>query len=356
MVYQETSVLVTGAGGSLGHEIIKALRLANSYRVVGVDVTGWGLFGVNEAYTVPPASDPSYIDILLGVCDQHQIQVLIPGSDLELRTVSENREGLIGAGVLPLINTPDVIRLGMDKSATMDFLRDNGFMLPLSLVVRTEGDVPNNFPLPAIVKPSTGSGGSNNVFVVQDRDELAFACRYLVRQGRAALLQEYVGTPDDEYTVGVSHTLDGKLVGSIVLRRHILNGLSNRIRVPNRTGRQEFSPVLAVSSGISQGVIDDFPEVRCMCEAIAEALGSGGPLNIQCRFVDGELYPFEINPRFSGTTHIRAMVGFNEPDILIRHHLLGEAVPDTINYKFGHIVRGLVERIMTGPGYYDKEM
>ena len=34
---------------------------------------------------------------------------------------------------------------------------------------------------------------------------------------------------------------------------------------------------------------------------------------------------FEINPRFSGTTSLRAMVGYNEPDVLIRHHVLGEA-------------------------------
>jgi carbamoyl-phosphate synthase large subunit len=195
-----------------------------------------------------------------------------------------------------------------------------------------------------VVKPSIGGGGSNNTFLVQEVDELKFASLYLIRQGKTALIQEYVGTPEDEYTVGVLSTLSGKLVGSIALHRYILSGLSNRIRLSNRTGRKELSPLLVISSGISQGVIADFPEVRNACEKIAEKLCSQGPINIQCRFVDGNLYPFEMNPRFSGTTHIRALMGFNEPDLLIRHHLLGEPLPDLVTYQFGPVLRGLSER------------
>jgi carbamoyl-phosphate synthase large subunit len=214
------------------------------------------------------------------------------------------------------------------------------------LLVHTEKEIPQEFPLPAVIKPAVGGGGSNNTFIVQDKDELEFACLYLVRQGKVVLLQEYVGTPDDEYTVGVLSTLEGEPIGSLALHRHILTGLSNRIKIPNRTGREELSPVLAISSGVSQGVIDDFPEVRQECEAIAKALNSKGPINIQCRFVRGKLYPFEINPRFSGTSYMRALVGFNEPDLLIRHHLLGEKISVPVNYKFGQVVRGLVERAL----------
>jgi carbamoyl-phosphate synthase large subunit len=32
----------------------------------------------------------------------------------------------------------------------------------------------------------------------------------------------------------------------------------------------------------------------------------------------------EVHPRFSGTASIRAEVGFNEPDVLIRNYLFGE--------------------------------
>lgn len=343
-------VLVTGVGGGgHGHEIVKALRLAGRYHLIAVDMveSSFGLFDVDEAYTVPPASDSHYMDILLDICQERQAKVLIHGSEPELKVISRNRDRLLKADVLPLINSYEVIERCMDKWATMAFLREQGFDFPNSGLARTEREIPRDFPLPAVIKPAIGGGGSNNTFVVQDVDELEFACRYLVRQGKVVLVQEYVGTPEDEYTVGVLSTLDGELVGSIALRRYLLSGLSNRIQIPNRTGRRDLSSTLAISSGISQGTIDEYSQVRMVCEKIAKTLHSKGPLNIQCRFVDGKLYPFEINPRFSGTTYIRALMGFNEPDMLIRHHILGEVLPSPVGYKFGKVMRGLVERCVT---------
>ena len=344
---EKIPILITGVGGGgHGHELVKALHLADRYYLIGVDMSpaSFGFSDVDEAYVVPPASNPTYLDTLLNICRQKNIQVLLHGSEPELKVLSQCREQIQRAGILPLFNTQEVIDIGMNKFATMKFLTDHGFTMPNSLMIQHEADIPSDFPLPAVVKPAVGGGGSNNTFVVQEFNELTFACQYVLKQGQIVLLQEYVGTPDDEYTVGVLHTLDGVLVDSIAVRRHIMSGLSNRIKVPNRTGREELSPILAISSGISQGIVDEFSEVRQACEAIAAAIGSKGPINIQCRFVSGVLYPFEINPRFSGTSFIRAMLGFNEPDLLIRHHLLGERLPEKIQYKFGQVVRGLAER------------
>jgi carbamoyl-phosphate synthase large subunit len=347
MTASGVTVLVTGVGGGgLGHEVVKSLRLAGGYRLIGADTVAdsFGFADVDEAYVLPPASAPDYVDVLIDLGSNRGARVVIPGSEAELRVISRHRDRFADADLLPLINSADVIDIGLDKSRTMAFLDDHGFARPRSILVRAAGDVPADFVLPAIVKPAIGGGGSSDTFVVQERDELDFVCAYLLRQGRAVLLQEYVGTPSDEYTVGVVHSLDGAFVGSIAIRRHILGGMSNRIKAPNRTGRSELGSVLAVSSGISQGVIDDFPDVRRGCEAIANALGSRGPLNIQCRFAGGVLYPFEINPRFSGTTYLRAIAGYNEPDVLIRHHVLGEPFPSPVRYAFGAVIRGLTER------------
>jgi carbamoyl-phosphate synthase large subunit len=59
---------------------------------------------------------------------------------------------------------------------------------------------------------------------------------------------------------------------------------------------------------------------------------------------------FEINPRFSGTTSIRAMVGYNEPDVLIRRHLLGEDVETRFPYGRGLVLRSLTETLIPGGG------
>lgn len=345
---ERISVLVTGVGGGgHGHEVAKALKLAGHYRIVGVDMspTSFGLFDLDAAFIVPGASEPDYMDNLLAICRDERIDVLIHGSEPELKIISAHREAFRLAGVLPLINAADVIALCMDKWSTVQALEAAGLPVPRSALVEREEDI-SDFPLPAVVKPSTGGGGSANTFLAQDRAELVDGCRTLVQQGKAAIVQEYVGTPTDEYTVGVLSTLDGTLIDSLALNREIMSGLSNRIKAPNRTDRADLGPILAISSGVSQGQVREFPEVRGGCEEIASALGSQGPMNVQCRFVDGVLYPFEVNPRFSGTTYIRALMGFNEPDLLIRHHVLGEQLAERVEYRFGHVVRALVERVV----------
>lgn len=342
-------VLITGVGGGgHGHEIAKALLLADRYRVVGLDMspTSFGLFDLESAFLIPPSSDPAYIETLVEICREQAIDVLIHGSEPELNAISAHREVFQAEGVLPLINTREVIDLCMDKWATVEALRKADLPVPVSALVEPEDGIPEDFPLPAVIKPSVGGGGSNNTFLAQDRAEFVDACRTIMQQGKAAIVQEYVGTPRDEFTVGVLSTLDGDLVGSFALNREIMSGLSNRVKVANRTRRDDLGPVLAISSGVSQGYVREFPDVREACERIAVALGSKGPLNVQCRFVNGVLYPFEVNPRFSGTTYIRAMMGFNEPDLLIRHHLLGAPMPNPVEYRYGHVVRALVERVV----------
>jgi len=137
--------------------------------------------------------------------------------------------------------------------------------------------------------------------------------------------------------------MDGQYINSIAVKRMLTGQLSIRTSVANTTGRRELGPRLVISSGISQGEIDRFPEVAETCQAIAKAIGAKGPVNIQCRVVNRVVQVFEINPRFSGTTSLRAMVGYNEPDVLVRKHLLHETVPVGFPYGKGLILRNLTE-------------
>jgi carbamoyl-phosphate synthase large subunit len=199
---------------------------------------------------------------------------------------------------------------------------------------------------PAVLKPSVGSGGSANTFLAQNQDDLLCFGRHLLSIYSEFVIQEYIGTTDSEYTVGVLVSMDGELLNSIAVKRSILSSLSNRLKVQNRTQNKKLGNILALSSGISQGEIGRFPEVTQCCEEIATALGARGPLNIQCRWIEGKVYVFEINPRFSGTTSLRAMVGYNEPDILIRKHICHEHIQPHFRYGSGVILRGLSEALL----------
>ena len=221
-----------------------------------------------------------------------------------------------------------------DKAATFTRLAEHGVPIPRTTVVTEAADL-DLIGFPCIVKPATGSGGSAAVFIAADTDEAMVYAEFIRRTGRAPVAQEYVDDAEGEFTIGVLSLPDGQVAGSIALRR----ALDAKLSVAYR-GRG-----CVVSSGYSQGYIDAFPELCRQAEHIAALIGSRGPINIQGRVRGGVLLPFEINPRFSASTYLRALAGFNEIDLLIRHAATGER-PARSAVKPGWYLRSLTENFV----------
>jgi len=338
-------ILIAGAGGGgYGVEIMKSLRLSSvPYFIIGCDMSenGFGLFSADKGYVIPPASSPNYLKVLLKICVKEHIQVLIPGSDHDLRRISENRFLFSKKGIFIPINNQEVIDIGLNKMSTIEFLKINGFNALRTIGIDTLDQISGFDSFPVIIKPLIG-GGSADTFIAQDRSELQFFCQYLLKNGQKPVVQEYIGNPDNEYTIGILSDQDGKIMSATGFRRYILSGLSNRLRLRSHRKRE----TLAVSSGISQGEVISDPHIIGQCKKVAQAIGSRGPINIQCRVVKGQVYIFEINPRFSGTTYMRALTGINEPDLLIRKYVLNERIPKVLKSKHGRVLRGLIEQFI----------
>ena len=337
------NVLVTGvSGGGVGRQCIKALRLGkHKYQIITCDTNPLSLGlhhpSCDKNYLVPSSLEKSYISTLLAISVKEKIQVIIPGSEAELLVISQNKQVFINNNILVLANTKSVIETCLNKKLTIQTLHRLGFKTPKSYIPKNYKDTRKNIHFPVVVKPFTCSGGSRGVFLAQNQKELKFFIEYLSKQGSKVIVQEYVGDANNEYTVGVLHSLKGQLLGSFALKRIVKGALS--IKSENRDyNNPNISYV--ISTGISQGEANDFPDIRKQCEKIAKALNSKGPLNIQCRIVNNEIYVFEINPRFSGTSSMRALCGFNEPETLIDLHILGKK-PKVMNYKSGFILRDL---------------
>ena len=342
-------VMVTGVGGGgNGEQLVKALRMSDkNYWLIGADITpvSKGLFQVDSKRILPPASDPGYIEALLKVCREEGVQALFTGSEPELKKVSAVQDEIRAEGIFLPMNPQHVIETCMDKSKTMAFLDAHGFAHPFSVTIRSEADFEKVTKFPVVIKPSIGGGGSANAYIAQDAEELRLFGAWMLHIYSEFIVQEYVGNAECEYTVGVLSDMEGNLINSIAVKKNIMTALSNRLKIRSRyTGE-----MLVLSNGISQGQIGRFPEVTGQCEAIAQALGARSAVNIQLRFADGKCYVFEINPRYSGTSSFRAMVGYNEPDIMIRKYLLEETIEPHFAYKEGIIMRGLDETFMELP-------
>ncbi|MBL1269219.1 MAG: ATP-grasp domain-containing protein [Halomonas sp.] len=330
---QKLKVMLAGIGGaSLGTELLKCLTLAGRYEVFGCDVspTAYGLYEPAFSRTFLVQRD-DYVNSVIDSCLQVGARWLVPGGEQPMVLLGAASNQLADAGITLVGNLPEVIATFSDKGKTFELLSRLGFTVPLTVEVRAAADLAE-VGMPCIVKPATGSGGSAMVFFAIDVEEAMTYTEYIRRAGGVPLAQEYIDLDEGEFTVGVLTLPDGRLVSSIALRRSLDAKLS--ILTHGRGG--------LISSGYSQGYIGDFPTIRARAEAIALAVGSRGAINIQGRVRNGELIPFEINPRLSASTYLRALAGFNEVDILLQYSANG-CEPQLTEIREGWYLRSLTE-------------
>lgn len=317
----KTKVLVTGVGGrSVGAGILHALKRADDdvrlrWEIVATDAEpfSWGLYLADHAALVPRADAPKYLDRIHRLVAAHGIAAILPGTEAETALLSAHRNDL----PVPVIaNRASLMPLMLDKAESEAKLREIGLNFIPSFPWDQRDAAVSKFGFPLFVKPTRGTGGSRGVHLVLDLAELDALGPHIQPESRS-IVQPYIGDGDSEYTVGVLSDKSGKVIDSIVIRRKLV-GMS--LLDQRRYGER----VATVSTGISQGYVVRHPEIQSFSEDLATRLDSRGPLNLQLRVHDGEFYVFEIHPRFSGTTPIRASAGFNEPDVLLRNYLYDE--------------------------------
>lgn len=300
-----TTALVTGAGALLGQGILRALRLAGrALRIVSADpdARAPGHWLGDLAVTVPPANDPAYLSRIEQVIERERVDVLLVGTDVELRALAAARSRLEREhGVHVLVSPPETISIADDKLLTATFLAAHGFPAPRSAPA-SDGDAVRRLAdeagLPLFVKPRQGAR-SVGTRVIETPSALVRACV----EEPSLVVQELLPGGDGEYTAGAL-VFGGACRAVVVLRRDLKDG--NTFRAYRDASCARFDPFVA---------------------RIAEATGTYGPCNLQFRLRGGEPVVFEINARFSGTTPVRALFGFNEVGAVLDYLIDGTPVP-----------------------------
>lgn len=292
-----------GVGGNVSQGILKSLALSDlRLRVVGacIDARSAGLYLTETAYVSPPAADPRFIDWLFEVCAAERVDAVLSGVEPVLDAIGPEAKRLHDeTGAFAVVSGPEALAMGADKLATVRWLAARGLNAPRSADAGDPAAVDElvaDVGLPLIAKPRRGKG-SAGVLEVADGDDLA----YVARRG-GYLVQETLGTDEDEYTVATFSDRDGRVRGVTALRRGLAAGTT------------------------AWAEAGEFPEVAAEAERIAAELRPLGPLNVQLRLHDGRPTAFELNVRFSGTAPIRARLGFNDVDAALRHFVLGDDV------------------------------
>lgn len=316
-------VLVLGVGGNVSQGIIKALKNTDlDIELIGACISpeSIGLYMCDKAFIAPYADDEKFIDWLILLCNQESIDIVLTGVEENICAIQKQiNKFQTGTNAVFVASDYDKLMIGQDKFLTCEWLKENGCNYPkyckmedtdaVEKIVKEAG-----FPL--VAKPRMGKS-SQGVFLLHSREEL--------EQVKADnyVLEECIGTENEEYTVGCYCDKNGELIDIIIMHRKLKDGST------------------AWAEVVEHSVI------RKEAEKICKAFAPKGPLNIQLRMDDnGKPVCFELNVRFSGTTPMRSHFGYHDVEAMIREYVLQESIEECFQVRFGEAFRYVNELYM----------
>jgi carbamoyl-phosphate synthase large subunit len=312
-------VLVTGVGAIIGYGIINSLRRTNlPLRIYGTDIfpDAYGGTLVDEFVVGTRADSPSYLSFIESVIHEHSIDLIIPGIEQDLYSLAENKDAVSTRIVL---NNDLCIQLSKNKLRTYEYFETlhQGFVIPTRHGCSYEECV-RELGSPFVLKPFS-SYASKGFQIIHRREQFDFFSAELRQE---CVYQRLVGDDDSEYTVAVFGDGAGSYYDSIVLKR-----------VLSREGATAKAWLVPADAAITECV-----------GAICRLLKPLGPTNIQLRKEGEQVFLLEINPRISSSCSIRTAMGYNEPEMCVRHFLLEEPIVPSVKTP-GRVIRYIADHV-----------
>lgn len=300
-------------GGGVGQSVINSCRLSNlPLKTVGIDTNPFAYGGYDcDIFdsTVSVYAD-NYIDQLLEKCKKHNIDLLIPGHDHELLIYARHAATFSKAGIQLVVPGEELIKRCRDKERMS---RDFGEIADVFVNCYNKETLyrdirEGHIHYPLIAKPRGGSASRGIEIIRNEQDlkkiqtdhivqEMAIPetddpnYGYFIRQ-----IEKNKNPQVSEISIQIVTDKNGCLLGKMASFNRLKDG------IPIEISPVDDDRVWSVVDQLVPHFID---------------LGLKGPLNIQGRLTNKGLKIFEMNPRFTGITGLRALMGFNEVEACI---------------------------------------
>lgn len=275
-------------------------ELAGQGKVIATDCSELApaIYEADEYVLVPRITEPGYLERILEICREKQIDGVFSLIDPELSLLAAHREAFLEAGAVPVISDPEAVELCFNKFAMYRKLCELGFktgrcfMDPAAFFKEVQA---GRMHYPVFLKPVCGSA-SLNINKVGCREEVELLCKL----NDDLMIQEYMD--GQEYGADVYIDMISGEVISIFVKK----------KIKMRAGETDKS----VS-------FKDEALFALLCDFVTK-MGFRGIIDIDLFYIGGEWYISEVNPRFGGGYPHAYACGVNVPAMILRN-LRGEA-------------------------------
>lgn len=287
------TILVSGASGIVGYGILRCLRESTGCFLIGTTIyTESPANCFSDVVEIVPRTDsPGYIDYLIGLIKMYSVDMIIPAIEADMSVWNNHRSELEATGVFVLLNNPILVSLCLDKWKFYKKLDEKNYQ---GRILSSLDHDFNHFCTPFILKPRCGFG-ARGLVKVETEEQYGV---YIDKIGSELMMQEFVGTDDEEYTVSAFFDKDSEIKAIMGLKRKLA-----------KEGYTEMAEVIDTSPFMKE------------VTALTEILKPVGPTNFQFRKHERKLKLLEINPRISSSTSIRCRFGYNESKMSVEYFL-----------------------------------
>lgn len=282
------NLLITAIGGDVASATLRCIRNHyKSIKIVGCDIRKYnqGIMYVDAFFEAPAYTDEvRYKEFIFKLCKCEKITHFWPMTEYEIKWADRHRESFKEMDIELIINNSEIINIASSKFKTAKWLRELGLNTPKTVLIDqiiSKKEIANKIGFPMILKMDSGSGsiGLKVIHNILEWNSVNLSKYY------GYIVQQYVGSEDEEYTVGVFS--DGRETKSIIFKRRLgYAGLSSEVIT------------------VTNQYIED-----AMCR-LAQEMNLRGALNVQLRKEENLYYVFEINARISSTVGFRDLLGF----------------------------------------------
>lgn len=312
MEFKIIKVAITSIGSGVGQSVVDSCRnsqLPMKIYGLGMNPLGFGAYDCDIRLSLPSIYSTGYVDLLLEYCEKFQFDIIIPGLDDELLLLSERIDEFHTLGTQIPIASPELIKICRNKELMCKVLLKISNACVESFNHNYIQINQENLPYPLIAKPNSGFA-SRGIFVINSKEDLKYIQPTHViqtlaiprnsspnRESFLAALKEGEILQTDEISIQLLFANDGQELGRMASHNKLQNGIPI-----------EIIPIYNAEM---------WTEIDRLIPHLKK-LGLKGPLNIQGRLTNDGFKIFEMNPRFTGITGLRTLMGFNEVESTIK--------------------------------------